>query len=425
MQMAEIAPLKTMRYDTAVAGPLANVISPPYDVIDAPMRARLASTSKYNVVQVDLPQENDRGQDKYSAAAETIAEWQREGALITEDEPAIWVLRQQYTGPDGSARIRHGIFCRVAVTDYGPGKIRPHERTHPGPKQDRLDLMRATQANLSPIFSLFSDADGDFRDQLSAITSGEAFDSGDDLDGNSNTLWRVGDAGTIAALTATLGDKELLIADGHHRYETARAYAEEIGGEGDHNFVLMFLCALEDPGMTVFATHRLAKDTTREQQEAIRETIKASFEVSETTVAELAPADSDDTSICEFGYLDSFHGVPYRLKLKDQAIADAVLADKPPAYRELDSAILEALFLKAALGMSDDDISHLNGLGYSSDLAEARGLVESGQYDLCFFLRPTPIEQIRKIAAEGENMPPKSTYFYPKIPTGLLFNPLA
>jgi uncharacterized protein (DUF1015 family) len=418
--MAEIAPLKTMRYDTSVTGPLAEVISPPYDVIDAKLRDRLAGTNKYNVVEIDLPE----GEDKYNASAALIEQWQADGALVTESEPAIWVLRQEYTGPDGSARTRHGIFCRVRVTDYGPGKIRPHERTHPGPKQDRLDLMRATGANLSPIFSLFSDGDGVFRDQLAKIVSGETFDSCDDLDGNSNTLWRVDDVATLAALESTLADKELLIADGHHRYETARVYAEEIGGAGEHNYVLMFLCALEDPGMTVFATHRLAKDTTREQQEAIRDTIKASFEIEETTADQLAPPDDEDTSICEFGYLDSFHGTPYRLKLKDQAIADAALADKPPAYRELDTAILEALFLKDALGMTDDDISHLNGLGYSSNLAEARGLVDSKQYDLCFFLRPTPIEQIRRIAAEGENMPPKSTYFYPKIPTGLVFNPL-
>ncbi|MGH2905189.1 MAG: DUF1015 domain-containing protein [Solirubrobacterales bacterium] len=419
--MAEIAPLKTLRYDTKRVGPLGGVISPPYDVIDDELRAQLAGGSEFNVVEIDLPV----GEDKYNAAAERLEQWKSEGALVSEAEPAIWVLRQDYTGPDGAPRTRHGIFCRVRVTDYGPGKIRPHERTHPGPKQDRLDLMRATGANLSPIFSLFSDADGGFRAKLEEIAGSEPFDACDDLDGNSNTLWRVADEATVAELTTELADKELLIADGHHRYETARVYAEEIGGEGEHNYVLMFLCALEDPGMTVFATHRLAKDTTREQQEAIRDVIKESFEFSETTADQLAPPDDDDTSLCEFGYLDSFHKQPYRLKLKDQATAEAALADKPPAYRRLDTAILEALFLKGALGMTDDDISHLNGLGYSSNLAEARGLVESQKFDLCFFLRPTPIEQIREIAAEGENMPPKSTYFYPKIPTGLVFNPIS
>lgn len=425
--MAEIAPLKTMRFNTAITGPLSRVISPPYDVIDAQMREKLEALSPYNVVTIDLPV----GDGKYRSAATTIDKWRADGALITEAEPAIWVLRQQYTGLDGSSRTRHGIFCRARVTDYGPGKIRPHERTHPGPKQDRLELMRETKANLSPIFSLFSDSGGQFQRELVAITKTDAFDRADDLDGNSNTLWRVTDSEKIASLTGLLGDKELLIADGHHRYETARVYSEEIGGAGDHNYVLMFLCALEDPGMTVFATHRLAKDTTREQQMAVRGVLKDSFEISEITHDELAPADTEDTALCEFGYLDSFHGQPYRLRLKDQSIAEAALADKPPAYRQLDTAILEVLFLKGALGKNDDDISHLNGLGYSSKLSEARALVESKQFDLCFFLRPTPIEQmtpieqIRRIAAEGENMPPKSTYFYPKIPTGLLFNPLA
>lgn len=412
-----------MRFDTAVAGELSSLISPPYDVIDESLRERLAGANPYNVVSIDLPQDPSGG-DKYNHAADLVDIWLSDGALTTETEPALWVLRQRYTGPDGAERTRHGLFARVRVTDYGPGRIRPHERTHPGPKQDRLDLMRATKANLSPIFSLFGDDSGDIAAALLAIAEGEAFGSAGDLDANENSLWRVSDSATIEQLTVALADRELLIADGHHRYETARAYAAEIGGEGDHNYVLMFLCALQDPGMTVFATHRLAKDTTREQQEAIRDEIMKSFDVSEVSVDQLAPPDDSDTSICEFGYLDSFHGKPYRLKLKNQATADAALADKPPAYRELDTAILEALFLKGALGMSDDDISHLNGLGYSSNLTEARELVESKKFDLAFFLRPTPIEQIRQIAAEGENMPPKSTYFYPKIPTGLVFNPL-
>lgn len=418
--MAEIQPIKTMRFQTEVAGPLDQLISPPYDVIDDPLRDRLAGKNPHNVVEIDLP----TGDDKYANAAATIQQWEQSGALVTEDEPAFWVLRQDYRGPDGAGRTRTGLFCRVRVTDYGPGLIRPHERTHPGPKQDRLDLMRATKANLSPIFSLFSDSSGDFRDALAAATSGESFDQALDINETENTLWRVSDDATIAAFAAALSDRELLIADGHHRYETARAYAAEIGGDGDHNYVLMYLCALEDPGMTVFATHRLASNTTREQQTAIRDTIAENFDASEVSEAELAPS-GDESTAGVFGYVDSFHGQPYRLRLKDQTIADAALADMPEPYRSLDTAILEALLLKGALGMSDDDISHLNGLWYSSDSAEARGLVADGDYDLCFFLRPTPVEQIREIAAAGVNMPPKSTFFYPKIPTGLVFNPLA
>lgn len=421
--MAEIKPIRTTRYETAVAGPLSELISPPYDVIDEALRERLAGSNARNVVEIDLP----LGEDKYSDAARKIDQWLAEGALITEESPAFWALRQRYTGPDGNERTRTGLFCRVRVTDYGPGLIRPHERTHPGPKQDRLDLMRATKANLSPIFSLFSDGDGSFRAALDDVTATEPTDTATDVNGIENTIWRVGADDEISSFADSLADRELLIADGHHRYETARTYAAEIGGEGEHNYVLMYLCALEDPGMTVFATHRLAENTTREQQEAIRDTIMQNFDVAEIGADELAPATLPDSerSPGEFGYLDSFHGKAYRLTLKDQAIARDALPDMPEPYQRLDTAILEALFLKGALGMSDDDISHLNGLWYSSDADEARELVESKRYDLCFFLRSTPVEQIREIAAAGVNMPPKSTYFYPKIPTGLVFNPLA
>ncbi|MBK5230916.1 MAG: DUF1015 domain-containing protein [Thermoleophilia bacterium] len=420
--MAEIAPLKTLRYDTAVAGSLQTLVSPPYDVIDPPLREKLAGGNKYNVVQIDLPL--GEGQSKYAHAAELLREWRDAGALITEDVPAIWMLRQNYTGPDGAPRTRQGIFCRVRVQDYGPGKIRPHERTHPGPKRDRLELMRATRANLSPIFSLFSDDGGDFARALARVAEGEPYDTCSDLDGSRNTLWRVGDEQAIAAFTGALEGKELLIADGHHRYETARAYAEEVGGEGEHNYVLMFLCALQDPGMTVFATHRLIANSTAEQREAVRDTLRESFEISEIDDAEIAPPDSDDTSVCEFGYMDSFHKQAYRLRLKDQSIADTALAGMSAPYRRLDTAILEALLLKGALGMSDDAISQLKGLWYSSDVNEARELVRGGQFDMAFFTRPTPIRQIQEIAAQGDNMPPKSTYFYPKIPTGMVFNPL-
>ncbi|MGB1583207.1 MAG: DUF1015 domain-containing protein [Solirubrobacterales bacterium] len=417
--MAEIKPIRTVRFDTAVAGPLEQLISPPYDVIDDALRAELAGGNSYNVVEIDLPV----GDRKYSRAGELIEAWTEAGALTAENEPAFWVLRQNYEGPDGTARTRTGLFCRVRVTDYGPGLIRPHERTHPGPKQDRLDLMRATRMNLSPIFSLFSDASGDFRAAINRVADGEHFDQARDSNGTENSIWRVADSADIATFTAALADRELLIADGHHRYETARAYAAEVGGEGDHNFVLMYVCALEDPGMTVFATHRLAEHTTAEQQAAVGEAIKQNFEVSEVTSDQLAPPENPGVA-GEFGYLDAVNKQPYRLRLKDQSIADRALEGFPASYQQLDTAILEALFLKGALGMSDDDISHLNGLWYSSDVEEARNFVETERYDLGFFLRPTPIEQIREIAADGVNMPPKSTYFYPKIPTGLVFNPL-
>jgi uncharacterized protein (DUF1015 family) len=412
--MADLQPLRTLRYEPAEVGSLADVIAPPYDVIDDALRAKLASRSPYNVVHVDLPQ-------SYDEAAATMADWRSRGVLVQEDEPAVWVLRQDYTEPGGASRSRTGIFARVRVDEYGPGRIRPHERTHPGPKEDRLRLTRATRTNLSPIFSLFPDADGIAERAIVQIAGGDPFTA---VDGN--TLWRSSDEDLIAELQMALADAELLIADGHHRYETARVYADEVGGEGEHRYVLMLLCALSDPGLLVFPTHRLLtglKDD-RDKQIAIRDVLRADFEIEELADTSQLEPPADDGRVA-FGYMDSFFKRPFRVTLKDQSVADRVLAGLPESYRRLDTAVLEALVLRGALGMSEDDISHLRGLHYSNDLDDAIEAVESGRADAGFFMRPTPVEQVREVAATGESMPPKSTYFYPKVPTGLVFNPLA
>ena len=414
--MADLQPLRTLRYEPSAVGSLEEVIAPPYDVIDAELRARLAARSPYNVVEIDLP-------PSYAQAAATMADWRQRGVLVREDEPAVWVLRQEYQAPDGARRTRTGELARLRVDEYGPGRIRPHERTHPGPKEDRLKLTRATRTNLSPIFSLFPDPDGAAGRAMEQAAATEPFASADDLDGTSNTLWRSADEDLVAELQMALADAELLIADGHHRYETARVYADEVGGEGEHRYVLMLLCSLSDPGLLVFPTHRLLtglKDDTAKQL-AIREVLTRDFDIEELgDVRELEPP----PGAVAFGYMDSFHKQPYRVTLKDQSIADRALEGMPEPYRRLDTAVLEALVLRGALGMSEDDISHLRGLDYSKDLDDAIDAVKTGRADAGFFMRATPVEAVREVAETGESMPPKSTYFYPKVPTGLLFNPL-
>src|SRR5919202_1957789 len=186
--MADIQPLRTLRYDLRSVGSLEKVAAPPYDVIDAPMRAELAARSPFNVVEIDLPEASD-GADHYQRAQEKLEEWTHQGVLVREREPALWVLTQDYTGPDGSAYTRHGFFARVRVEDYGPGRIRPHERTQPGPKEDRLNLTRATRANLSPIFSLFPDPAGEAWSALEPVTADEPFGAVRDADGTVNRLW--------------------------------------------------------------------------------------------------------------------------------------------------------------------------------------------------------------------------------------------
>jgi uncharacterized protein (DUF1015 family) len=417
--MAEIRPLRALRYDPAKTGGLQDVVAPPYDVIDAEQRAELEARSPYNVVRVDLP---EGGEDRYEKAARLFGEWRTEAVVVAEDEPTLWTLAQDYTGPDGRHRTRQGFFARVRVEPYGPGRIRPHERTHPGPKEDRLRLTRATRSNLSPIFSLYSDPSGAAWRALETARDTTAWARTTDDDGTVNRIGRVGDPEAIEAVVQALGTTELLIADGHHRYETARVYAEEIGGDGPHRYVLMCLVALEDPGLTVFPTHRLIRGLRPDQHEILAAALRRDFDVAELdSLDELVPKPGDNV---EFGYIDSHFRRPFRLRLKDPSIADAVLPDRAEPYRRLDTAVLEALILKATLEMSDEDIDELHGLGYARSADQAVELIQNATYDAAFFMAPTPIERVREVAAAGESMPPKSTYFFPKVPTGLLFNPL-
>ena len=223
---------------------------------------------------------------------------------------------------------------------------------------------------------------------------------------------------------AATAQAELLIADGHHRYETMEAYAQEIGGEGDHRYILMCLVALEDPGLTVFPTHRLVRGLSDERRRALQSALERDFDISQAPAGSPAPEPQQAATPLQLGYVSGGDDRVQRLVLKDQAIADAALAGHSDAYRHLDTGVLEALVLKGALGLSDDDISHFNGLFYARDTDEALAMVRSGEYDAAFLMRPTPVAQVRDIAASGENMPPKSTFFYPKLLTGLLFNPL-
>ena len=418
--MAEIQALRALRYDLDRTGGLQDVVAPPYDVIDEEQRAALEARSPYNVVRIDLPR---GGEDRYDLAAARLQEWRAQGAIVLDEGPALWTLSQDYTGPDGRPRTRDGYFARVRVEEYGAGRVRPHERTHPGPREDRLRLTRATKANLSPIFSLYSDPEGEVRAALASGSPDTSWAQTTDDDGTVNRLGRIDDPAVIAAVQRGLLGTELLIADGHHRYETARVYAEEIGGDGPHRYVLMCLVALQDPGLTVFPTHRLVRGLSAAQQEALAAALQRDFEiVALDDAAALAPPSGNTVRI---GYIDAHFRKPFMLTLRDPAIADRALPDRAEPYRHLDTAVLETLILKGALRMTDDAIDHLDGLGYARDFDQALELVRSGEYDAAFFMAPTPVERVQAVAGSGESMPPKSTYFFPKVPTGLLFNPLA
>ncbi|MDP9276835.1 MAG: DUF1015 domain-containing protein [Actinomycetota bacterium] len=419
--MADVRPFPALHYDLARVGSLQDVTAPPYDVIDAGQRAQLLARSPFNVVEIDLPQAGP-GEDPYAHAASTLEDWELKGILCQDREPALWALTQEYTVPDGSRHNRHAILARVRVEDYGAGRVRPHERTQPGPKKDRLDLTRATRHNLSPIFSLTST---DAWPRVDSATAGEPWGEVTDDDGTVHRVWRVADPDIHEAVAAELAGAELLIADGHHRYETARAYRDGVGGEGPHCYTLMALTALDDPGLTVFPTHRLLSGLSddAEKREHLREGLRELFEIEEVGDDDFDPAGEHGLGV--FGYVDSHHKQAMRLRLKDTAELDRMLEGRPEAYRRLDVSILETLVLKGILGMSEDDIAEKRGIGYAKSIAEVVASLEGGEYEAAFILRPTPIEQVREVAAAGETMPPKSTYFFPKILSGIVFNPLS
>ncbi|HEX6456206.1 MAG TPA: DUF1015 domain-containing protein [Solirubrobacterales bacterium] len=426
--MAEVLPIKALHYDLGKVGSLDAVAAPPYDVIDAAQRAALLARSPYNAVAIDLPKpfdpadpDSDPSGDPYAEAAARIGQWRAEGALVQDEAPSIWALTQDYTAPDGNRYSRNGLLVRVRVEDYESGTVRPHERTHPGPLLDRLELTRATGYNLSPIFSLSTE---DAWPLVAPSLPDEPWGEARDEDGTVNRLWKVDDRAIHRAVTECLAGAQLLIADGHHRYETARAFRDEVGGEGPHDYTLMSLTGLDDPGLTVFPTHRLlsgfAGDS--DKQGRLGNGLRELFEVEEVQREQIDPSGEDGVGV--FGLYDSFHKQAFRLRLKDIAELDRRLEGKPEAYRRLDSAILETLVLKGLAGMSDHDIDERNGLEYAKSVDDALRMVDEGDYDVAFIQRGVPVEQVKDIANTDSVMPPKSTFFYPKVMTGFAFNPV-
>lgn len=413
--MADVRPFHALHYDPRSVGNVADVVAPPYDVIGPEERTALLARSPFNVVEIDLPETN--GFDRYEHAAATLEEWTLNGILSQDRQPTIWAMTQQYTGPDSGMRTRKAILARVRVEDYGPGRIRPHERTQPRARQDRLDLTRATRFNLSPIFSL---ATGDAWPAIAPVTGEEPWAEVLDADGSLTRVWPTADREIHREVAQALAGAELLIADGHHRYETARAYRDEVGGEGAHCYTLMALTAIDDPGLTVFPTHRLLSGLgDPDLFDHFRRQVEAAFE----TVAE-GQADPAGLEGPCFGLIEA-GGSRRLLRLRDPDRLDDLLAGRSPAYRQLDAAILERVVFHEMLGLSEADVEQKKGLAYARTIEEAGRAVDAGEAQAAFTLRATPVPQVREIAAAGETMPPKSTYFFPKLPTGLAFNPLS
>jgi uncharacterized protein (DUF1015 family) len=341
--MAVVKPFRALRYDEAVAGPLATLVAPPYDVIDDEQREELRARSAHNVVHLTLP-------DSDEEAARALDEWRAQGALV-EEPPAVWALEQDYVGPDGVARTRFGIVASLKVEPYETGTVLPHERTHAGPKEGRLRLLRATRVQLEPIFLLY---DG--------RAPAERPDCDPDLKVEGAKLWRLDDPTLVRAFD----DKQLLIADGHHRYETALAFAEAEGTPASAQ-MLVVLVSTDDPGLEIFPTHRLFSTPRR-------------LEGNGAGGAEVTEVTREGSRIV--------HG--------PEGMLDVQLVDT---------------------------LGH-EGISYTADAAEAERRVRDGEAAVAYLLRPTRIEDVFAHARRGEVLPQKTTYFFPKLISGLLFHPV-
>ncbi len=361
--MAVVKPFRALRYDESVAGPLQTLVAPPYDVISPAERDELAARSERNVVRLTLP-------DSEEEAARLLAEWRADGTLVL-DEPTLWVVSQDYVGPDGIARTRTGIVGSLKVEPYETRTVLPHERTHAGPKEGRLRLLRATGVQLEPIFLLYDGA-----------APASPPDRAPDLEVEGAKLWRVDDP---QAVSRAFADKQLLIADGHHRYETAVAFSQEEGTPASAQ-MLVVLVSTEDEGLEIFATHRV-------------------FQGGQQLAGEREP-------------------------VADPLAALAQLRDSEPGDRP---AVIEvtrdgATLVHGSPGTLDvelvDSLGH-DGIAYTPDPDEALRRVREGEAEVAYLMRPTRIEDVFTVARRGDVMPQKSTYFYPKLISGLLFHPLA
>jgi uncharacterized protein (DUF1015 family) len=461
--MTRIQPLRGWRYDLAAAGAasLDELLTPPYDVISPAQQTAYHARHPHNVVRLELAADQLRDNDlrnRYTRAAATLADWQRRGVLRQEPAPAIYLLRQRYTLPGGRAGTRSGMIFRLRLAPWGEG-ILPHERTFPAAKADRLALTIATGAQCSPIFLLYSDPAGQAQSPLAAEAEHRAPNAiYHDEDGVEHALWAVTEPAALAAATAALEPKTFYIADGHHRYETALNYQRwRRGGglpdapapaplsswQGVPNYkppppappaapqpfdtAWVYAACMEDPGMAILATHRCIHDFPGFDAGRLLAGLAEHFVV--TPVEDAAALEKLDffgrspTSGTAFALLLPGRPGGYLLEMRDDPTTAARLqADYPPVVAAVHVAALQSLALGPLLGIDSDPAQLKRFVAFTPSAAEAIAGVRAGRYQAAFLVRPTPLAQLQAVSDAGQVMPPKATYFYPKLPAGLVIN---
>lgn len=445
--MADIQAFRALRYDLSRVGNLSDVIAPPYDVIDGEFQQQLYDRHENNVVRLILNQSQDADGElsRYERAARHLKEWVRDGILQQDIEPALYVYHQTFEY-EGQPITRRGFLCRVRLEKFGDGNIYPHEETHSKAKKDRLNLTTHCKANLSPIFSIFSDPENEVQEALqTAIADSTPTEATDHL-GVKHSMWRVTDTNACARVAELMGPKALYIADGHHRYETALNYKAQLSEEAeiaaDHpaNYVLMMNVSMDDAGMIVLPTHRLFRGVPATSSSQLIEKLGDCFdckvsgqgpELASSLWEEIAVEDAQSTIAMYCAEDDSW--VMCRLTDAGRATMKEVIGQSDE-WRSLGVAILHRLLMEHLLGLKDlpsplyvhtvdeviEGLKHGDATGRDATGQEAAGEA----FQLGCLVMPATLGHVRDVSLNGERMPAKSTYFYPKMLSGMVINPL-
>lgn len=421
--MAEIKAFKGLRY-TENAGKIEDLVCPPYDIISEDERQAFLKNNPCNVIRLELP----RGEDPYAQAGAILDKWLQDSILTCDMDEGLYIYELQFRSAveSGEEMSLKGLVCRVRIEDFKNNVVLPHEETLSKAKTDRFNLFQATNCNFSQIYSLFPDEKHVTRERMDRICSATAprYDFDDGL--VTHRLWVVNDPVTIGAFCDDFTDRKLYIADGHHRYETSINYRNYCREQDQYNpgsdYVMMFLADMADEGLVVFPTHRLVRDLSNFDEASLIESSKAYFDISQITPDivenELNTLAKEGKKAFAFYTKENC----CLLVLRDKNIMREIIPDQSDAYRFLDVSILHSLVLERLLGIDKENMANQKNLTYTRSFEEAVRSVDSGDSQCAFFLNPTAVSEIGEVAAAGEKMPQKSTYFYPKLTTGLVMN---
>ena len=443
--MAEIIPFRALRYNPRCVPDLAQVVAPPYDVISPEAQDRYYARHPYNVVRLILAKDatDVSGRDRYACAAQTFADWRRDGVLRLDPVPAVYLYQQAFSLGNAQRLRRRGMLALVRLHDYAEGVIFPHERTFSRYKDDRLRLMRACPANLEAILGFFPGPNPGVAAVLDRHLQTDPSVALVDEDGVGHRLWLVHEPAEVGALQAALRDRPIVIADGHHRYETALNFRNErqahdaTGREAadrPDRFVLMHLVQADEPGLVILPTHRIIRRRPVCEGDALTAVLARHFRITLHPVDAVDPLPALRRALADLARRGAatiacavYAGgaAVLVLELTDPATTQTLLAEgRAPAFASLDVAVLHRLLIEGILGVPSS--AHADeSIAYTRDAPQALAEVAAGKAFVAVFLNPPRVDQVQAVAMAGERMPQKSTYFYPKVLSGLVINPLA